>query len=100
MKTRPDPHFRHRFLAEIISHAVWLCHLFSLSLPDVELILAERGVVQPRRDTNAAKRFVKRLLKVLQYVPRVLVTDKLRSYGVVQRQLLAGVEHRQSRISK
>jgi putative transposase len=35
---------RHRFPAEIISHAVWLYHAFSLSLRDVELILAERGV--------------------------------------------------------
>ena len=33
-----------RFPAEIISHAVWLYHVFSLSLRDVELILAERGV--------------------------------------------------------
>ena len=33
-----------RFPAEIISHAVWLYHLFSLSLRDVELILAERGI--------------------------------------------------------
>ncbi len=31
--------------AEIISHAVWLYHVFSLSLRDVELILAERGVL-------------------------------------------------------
>jgi putative transposase len=36
---------RHRFPAEIISHAVWLYHVFSLSLRDVELILAERGVL-------------------------------------------------------
>jgi putative transposase len=33
----------------------------------------------------------------MQYEPRVIVTDKLRSYGVAQRQLLPGVEHRQSR---
>src|SRR5580658_4095571 len=45
MKTPPDPHFRHRFPAEIINHAVWLYHVFSLSLRNVELILAERGVV-------------------------------------------------------
>ena len=44
MKT-PDPHYRHRFPAQIISHAVWLYHAFSLSLRDVELIVAERGVV-------------------------------------------------------
>jgi putative transposase len=36
---------RHRYPAEIISHAVWLYHVFSLSLRDVELILAERGVM-------------------------------------------------------
>ena len=34
----------HRFPAAIISHAVWLYHVVSLSLRDVELILAERGV--------------------------------------------------------
>ena len=49
------------------------------------------------RDAQAAERFLKRLLKGLQYEPRVIVTDKLRSYGVAQRQLLPGVEHRQSR---
>jgi putative transposase len=161
MTPPPDPHYRHRFPAEIISHAVWLYHVFSLSLRDVELILVERGVavsyetgatlvqevrckfrqppatppattwrqvahgrglhpypgraalslarrrsgwrcarhilVQARRDAQAAARFFKRLLKGLQYEPRVIVTDKLRSYGVAQRQLLPGVEHRQSR---
>ena len=40
-----SPHYRHRFPAEIISHAVWLYLVFSLSLRDVELILADRGVV-------------------------------------------------------
>ena len=55
-------------------------------------------LVQPRRDANAAKRFFKRLLKGLQYAPRVIVTDKLRSYGIAQRQLLPGIEHRQSGI--
>jgi putative transposase len=54
-------------------------------------------LVQARRDSDAAKRFFDRLLKGLQYVPRVIVTDKLRSYGVAQRQLLPSVEHRQSR---
>jgi putative transposase len=160
MKKPPDPHYRHRFPAELISHAVWLYHVFSLSFRDVELILAERGVivsyesvrrwchkfgpsfadklrrrrprpgdkwhldevfiringklhylwravdqdgivldivVQSRRNAGAAKRFFKRLLKGLQYVPRVLVTDKLKSYGVAKRELMPDVEHRQSR---
>ena len=47
MKSPADPHYRHRFPAEIISHAVWLYHVFSLSLRDVELLLAERGVGAP-----------------------------------------------------
>jgi putative transposase len=160
MKSPPDPHYRHRFPAEIISHAVWLYHVFSLSLRDIELLLAERGIVvsyetvrrwcqkfgenfadrqrrrrprpgdkwhpdevfiriqgvqhylwramdqdgvvldilvQERRNGKAAKQFFKRLLKGLQYVPRVIITDKLRSYGVAQRRLLPNVGHRQSR---
>jgi putative transposase len=145
MTPEPGSYHRHRFPAEIISHAVWLYHIFSLSLCDVELILAERGVVvthesirnwcrkfgaafakrlrrrrprpgdtwhldelfirirgvlhylwhavdqhrvvldilvQERRDGAAAKDFFKRL----QYKPKRLVTDGLRSYGVARRQ--------------
>jgi len=52
-------------------------------------------LVQPRRDTVAAKRFFRNLLKGLQYVPRVLITDKLQSYGAAKAELLPGVEHRQ-----
>jgi putative transposase len=45
MKRPSDPHYRHRFPVEVISHAVWLYHTFSLSFRDVELLLAERGVL-------------------------------------------------------
>jgi putative transposase len=54
-------------------------------------------LVQARRDAKAAQRFFKRLLRGLQYVPRVIVTDKLRSYGAAKREVLPDVEHRQSR---
>jgi putative transposase len=37
------------------------------------------------------------LFKGLRYVPRVLVTDKLASYGVAHRRLMPGVEHRRSK---
>ncbi len=147
-----------RFPPEIISHAVWLYFRFSLSLRDVEELLAERGIVvtyetvrqwclkfgqtyanelrrcrphcgdtwhldevvlsiqgkkhflwravdqhgnvldilvQSRRNKQAAKRFFRKLLKGLQYVPRVIITDKLRSYGAAKREILPGVEHRQ-----
>ncbi len=44
----------------------------------------------------AAKRFFRTLLKNLQYVPRVVVTDKLGGYQVAHREGLASVEHRGS----
>ncbi len=50
---------------------------------------------QSRRNTHAAKRFFRKLLKGLQYVPRVIITDKLKSYGAAKREILPGVEHRQ-----
>ena len=34
----------HRFPPQIISHAAWLYHRFTLSFRDVEDLLAERGV--------------------------------------------------------
>jgi putative transposase len=149
---------RHRFPTEIISHCVWLYFRFSLSYRDVELLVAERGIVvsyesirqwclkfgdeyakklrkrrgQPgdkwhidevfikingkthylwravdqngmvldilvtrRRNKAAAKRFFLKLLKELQYEPRVIITDKLRSYPAAIREVLPHIEHRQ-----
>jgi putative transposase len=54
-------------------------------------------LVQRRRNKKAAKKFFKKLLKGLQYVPRVVITDKLKSYGAAKREMLPGVEHRQNR---
>ena len=45
MSTTSNPYRGFRFPAEIINQAVWLYHCFSLSLREVELILAARGVV-------------------------------------------------------
>jgi putative transposase len=46
---------------------------------------------------TAPKRFFRKLLKGLFYVPRVIVTDKLASYAAAKREILSSVEHRQSR---
>jgi putative transposase len=54
-------------------------------------------LVQRRRDKKAAKKFFRKLLKGCQYVPRVIITDKLKSYGAAKREILPGVEHRQHR---
>jgi putative transposase len=54
-------------------------------------------LVQSRRNKKAAKKFFRKLLKGLTYVPRVIITDKLKSYGAAKRESLPGVEHRQGR---
>ncbi|MFG3408956.1 IS6 family transposase [Streptomyces sp. NPDC048142] len=54
-------------------------------------------LVTDKRDTAAAKRFLRKLLKGAETVPRVIVTDKLRSYGAAHRQVTPSVEHRSSK---
>ena len=39
-----NPYRGFRYSAEVIQHAVWLYHCFSLSVRDVETILAARGI--------------------------------------------------------
>ena len=51
-------------------------------------------LVQKSRDKRAAKRFFRKLLKGLQYVRRVIITDKLRSYQAAKSEIIPGVEHR------
>ncbi|GAB2471222.1 IS6 family transposase [Streptomyces incanus] len=51
-------------------------------------------LVQNRRDKAAVRRFFRRLLKKTRTVPRVVVTDQLRSYGAAHREVMPSVEHR------
>jgi putative transposase len=159
MKPLCQPRYaRHRFPAEVISHAVWLYFRFPLSLRMVEEMLAARGIevshetvrqwalkfgqtfanqirrrlpapgdkwhldevvisiagrkhwlwrvvdqygvvldilVQSRRNAKAAKRLLRKLLKKQGISPRVMITDKLASYGAAKREIMPGVEHRQ-----
>jgi putative transposase len=52
-------------------------------------------LVQSRRDRHAARRLMRKLLKKRGRAPRVLFTDKLRSYAAANRDLGLNVEHRQ-----
>ena len=55
-------------------------------------------LVQPRRDRFAAIRFFRRVLRATgRRHPRVIITDKLRSYGAAKRVVMPGVAHRQHR---
>jgi putative transposase len=53
--------------------------------------------VQSKRDRVAAARFFRKLLQRAGREPRVLVTDKLRSYAAAKRRVGPHVIHRQSR---
>lgn len=152
---------RHRFPAAVIQHAVWLYFRFTLSLRDVEEMMAHRGVevsyetirawtvkfgpkiaanlrrrkqppsprwyldeivstiagerawiwravddegevmdmvVQKRRDTGAALRLLRRLLKNQNVEPQRIVTDGLRSYGPALERLGLGERHHRGRL--
>ena len=52
-------------------------------------------LVQRRRDKRAAKRLLRKLLKRQMRSPRVMITDKLASYGAAKREVMPAIEHRQ-----
>jgi putative transposase len=52
-------------------------------------------LVTKRRNKEAAKQFFLKLLKGLKYEPRVIITDKLRSYRAAIREVLPHIDHRQ-----
>src|ERR671913_1953157 len=52
-------------------------------------------LVQSKRDTAAALRLMRKLLKKQGYVPDELVTDKLGSYGAARRELRLSARHEQ-----
>src|ERR1700745_1865630 len=52
-------------------------------------------LVQPRRDKAAAMRLLRKLLRRQGFVPTVVVTDKLRSYGAALREIGFSRRHEQ-----
>jgi putative transposase len=50
-------------------------------------------LVQSRRDKQAARRWLRKLLKKQMRPPHVMITDKLTSYGAAKREIMPGVEH-------
>ena len=54
-------------------------------------------LIQSKRDGAAATRVFRTLLKKQGCRPRVLVTDKLRSYQIAHRRVMSTTEHRQNK---
>src|ERR1700712_2694308 len=51
-------------------------------------------LVQSRRNKDAAKRLLRKLLKRQMRPPRVMITDKLASYNAAKGEVMPSVEHR------
>ena len=51
-------------------------------------------LMQSRRDKRAAKRLLRKLLKRQCRTPRVMITDKLGSYGAAKAEVMPSIEHR------
>ena len=66
----------------------WLWRLVDSEGEEIEILL------QRRRNAKAAIRFLKKALHQVGYTPRVIVTDKLRSYKKAHRTILKSSEHR------
>src|SRR3712207_365859 len=72
----------------IVGQSHWLWRAVDQSVIVLDVL------VQRRRDREATKRL---LLKKQGRAPRMLITDKLRSYGTATRELQIRAEHRQHR---
>ena len=71
-------------------------------LPDLWRAVDQDGdvldiLVQSRRDQKAARKFFRKLLKGLRYAPRVIMTDKLKSYSAARAEVMPSVEHRRQK---
>jgi putative transposase len=66
----------------------WLWRLIDSDGEEIEILL------QRTRNDKAAIIFLKRALKMVGALPRVMITDKLRSYRKAHRILCKSVEHR------
>ena len=50
-------------------------------------------ILQPRLDKRAAKRLLIKLMKRWSFVPKRIISDKLRSYGAAKREVAPGLDH-------
>jgi putative transposase len=86
MKTTSNKYHGHRFPTEVISHGVWLYYRLSLSLRDVEELLAKRGITVTHETIRQWCR---------KFGPEY--ARKLRSYGAAHRRIMPSVDHNTDR---
>src|SRR6202048_975047 len=81
---RPNPHSRWHLDEMVVSIAGRQMYMWRAVDSEGELL---EILVQPRRDKAAALRLLRKLLRRQGFVPTVIVTDKLRSYGAALREI-------------
>ncbi|TCS57226.1 putative transposase [Primorskyibacter sedentarius] len=74
-------------VVKIASQSYWLWR----AVDQNGLVLEE--ILQPRRDKRAAKRLLIKLMKRWSFVPKRIITDKLRSYGAAKREVAPSLDH-------
>jgi putative transposase len=65
----------------------WLC----CAVDQHGVVLDE--ILQPQRNKRVAKRLLPRLIKRPAFIPKRIVTDKLRSSGAAKRDIVPGLDH-------
>ena len=82
--TRPKPHSRWHLDEMVVSIAGRQMYMWSAVDSEVEVF---EILLQPHRDKAAAVRLLRKLHRHRGFVPAVIVTDKLRSYGAALREI-------------
>jgi len=82
--TRPKPHSRWHLDEMVVSIAGRQMYMWRAVDSEGEVL---EILVQPQRDKAAAVRLLRKLLRRQGFVPTVIVTDKLRSYGAALREI-------------
>ena len=78
-------------LDEVVLKISGVKHWLWLAVDQTGIVLDV--LVQRRRDKQAAKRLLRKLLKKQMRPPRVMITDKLASYGAAKRDVIPGIEY-------
>ena len=81
-----------RATRQVVVNIAGVTHWLWRAVDQTEMVLDV--LVQSRRDKDAAKRLLRKLLKRQCRTPRVMITDKLASYGAAKREVMPSVEHR------
>lgn len=79
-----------KFACRILGEVFWLWRAVDEDGNVLDILM------QRRRHRAAAEKLMSKLLKRQGFAPRVMVTDKLKSYAAAKKELLPSVEHRYS----